>query len=108
MRTFWTALSALTALGLVPGHHPADASPPFEGRARTGRAACRPFQRELTISLGARKNSASFRVPAGKRLAIEYLSVHGELPFGQNLLVELQTTLHGITATHFSVPSRLD
>jgi hypothetical protein len=63
------------------------------------------FQRELHIGLGSRKNAASFRVPAGKRLVIEHVSVSAKLPFGQNLLVEIETTVDGRRARHFLVPA---
>ncbi len=97
------SLASLMLGGFVPG---------FAGRAEghpdAPRRVPRPFQRELAIPLAFRQNAASFRVPAGAQLVIEYVSASGDVPFGQNLLVAVQTTVGGETATHFLVPSRLD
>ena len=85
------------------------------GRAKVGRAppdrpgnelATLAFQREVSIPLGARQNTASFRVPPGKRFVIEYVSANGFVPFGQTVLFSLQTSVNGEVAAHFLVPSR--
>lgn len=68
-------------------------------------AKASPFHRELSIPLGASKNTARFRVPEGKRLLIEHVSAHARLPFGQDLLLWIETTVNGERAAHFVVPS---
>jgi hypothetical protein len=68
-------------------------------------AVARPFQREVSIPLGPRQNTATFHVPEGRQLVIEYVSASANLPFGQDLLVWIETTVNGETATHSLVPS---
>jgi hypothetical protein len=91
---------------------------PVDAQVRPGDAAAvadpasrneaEPFQRQVSVRLGARESTATFAVPQGKRLVIEYVSVSGQLPFGQRLLVALDTSVDGEAATHFLVPARPD
>jgi hypothetical protein len=39
------------------------------------------------------------------RLVIEYVSASAHLPFGQRLLVAIETSVNGSHATHFLVPA---
>ena len=64
-----------------------------------------PFQRELSLPLGGRQNRATFIVPGGMRLVIEYASASAHIPFGQRLLVGIETSANGARATHFLVPA---
>ena len=78
-----------------------DSAPPTQEPWRN--AIPTPFQHQLSLSLGGRENSATFAVPEGKLLVIEYVSVGGEVPFGQRLLVALETSVNGESAKHFLV-----
>jgi hypothetical protein len=65
----------------------------------------RPFQRQVSIPLGSRRNAATFRVPRGKHLVIEHVWASAAVPYGQDLLLRLETTVNGESAGHFLVPS---
>jgi hypothetical protein len=65
------------------------------------------FHRQVSLPLG-RQNSAAFVIPKGKQLVIEYVSASANLPFGQNLLVTIETVVNGESALHALVPARPD
>jgi len=68
--------------------------------------ARQPFQAEFTIDLppGAGGENASFAVPSGKRLVIEYASARGFAPSGQSLWFSTVTHLNGEPGkTHYLI-----
>jgi hypothetical protein len=67
-----------------------------------------PFQRQVLLRLAGREASATFTVPERTRLVIEYVSASAQVPFGQRLLIALETSVNGEAATHFLVPARPD
>jgi hypothetical protein len=56
-----------------------------------------PFQTsvDLNLPVGAGGQNASFQVPAGKRLVIEYVSGEAFMPTGQKCLFSIFTSLAG-------------
>lgn len=65
--------------------------------------AKQPFQTSVLsfIEAGSPSGHAFFRVPAGKRLVIEYISGILSVPFGQSIVTfELTTTASRLTANH--------
>ena len=66
------------------------------------------FQKQMQINMaqGEFGKSASFFVPAGKRLVIEYVSAAGFDDGDQHLRFEVDTNVNGEGASHFLVTER--
>jgi hypothetical protein len=61
-----------------------------------------PFQRPFSVNLAPTESfgEATFTVPAGKRIVVEYASLRASLPPGQTVFVNIVTTTAGQSAFH--------
>ena len=107
------ALATVFVLGRAPHLH-AQGGPPAKDVVVTNTAASpalvrnvdegsrQPFQRPFAVNLAPTESfgEATFTVPAGKRIVVEYASLRASLPPGQTVFVNIATTTAGQSAFH--------
>jgi hypothetical protein len=67
-----------------------------------------PFQQHVSVTaaIGAGGTFGTVSVPLGYRLVIEYVSASGSAPTGEKVMLSVQTTVNGDTATYY-IPTQV-